>query len=138
MSNEYEKKIEIKQNEYILHLDQLQLHSQSHIQSINTKINQLQQEKIHLQTEHEQQLNQLIKNKQNSINEYLKEKNNNYKQIQIQDQFIKNQIQYLKFNQNKQNQFNKDLYERNIELIHLAFRNKLKDIKNKFSQVNLY
>jgi hypothetical protein len=137
MSDEYKYKIELKEKEYSQHFHQLDLHYQSHIESIKTKITELEQQNIDLKRENQIKLDELIQNKQNSIDEQLKEKNKSYQQIKVDDQLIKKQIEYFKTHQNEEQQLNNDLYQRNIELIHLSYRNKLKDIKNKFFQVNL-
>jgi len=98
------------------------------------KLTELREEKSKLKNEHEQKLNQLIKDKQYSIKKYLQEKNKYYKQILVQDQLIKSEIENL----NEQTDLTNDSYKENIQLIHLSYKNKLNDIKNKFSKVNFF
>ncbi|CAF1441079.1 unnamed protein product, partial [Adineta steineri] len=134
IKHEYENKIEIKDTEYIEHLDQLDLHCQSIINEMNIKIKDLQQKKFHLQNQHEQQLNLLNENKLNNMNVYIDDKSKYYNEILDRNQFIKSKIENFKTNNNFQIQLTNDLYQRNIELIHLSYRDKINNIKNKFSQ----
>ncbi len=117
---------------------QLDLHCQGLIDEINTQLADLHQQKFHIKNEHEQQLNQLIRQEQNSIDQFIEDKNKHYQQILQRDYFIKSQIIHFKQNQNQQIQLNNDLYQRNIQLIHLAFRDKLNFIKNKFFKVSFF
>ncbi|CAF1123424.1 unnamed protein product [Adineta steineri] len=134
IKDEYENKIEIKDKEYIEHLDQLDVHCQSIINEMNIKIKDLQQKKFHLQNQHEQQLNLLNENKQNNMDVYIDDKSKYYKEILDRNQFIKSKIENFKTNNNFKIQLTNDLYQRNIELIHLSYRDKINNIKNKFSQ----
>ncbi len=118
-------------------MHQLDLHCQGFINEINTKLADLHQQKFNIKNEHEQQLNQFIQHEQNSIDQFIEDKNKHYQQILQRDYFIKSQIIHFKQNQNQQTQLENDLYQRNIELIHLAFREKINFIKNKFLQVSL-
>jgi hypothetical protein len=138
MSHEYEKKSKRKEKENIDHFNQLDLHCQSHIQSMDNKLNQWQQQQSQFKIQHEQKLNQLIKDKQNSVQLFLQNKNQNFTQIILHHKSIKNQIENLKINQNKEIELNKNSYQRNIELTHLSYRNKLKHIKDKFFHVSLF
>jgi hypothetical protein len=136
IAREYENKIKIKEEEYIEHFRQLDLHCQSHINAMQDKLMEFRQKNVKLKTEDEEQLNELIQDKQNSINEYVQEKNKYYKEIVLRDQLLKSEIENLKINENEQRDLSNDFYQRNIQLIDLSYRDKLKKIKNKFFQVN--
>jgi Spy/CpxP family protein refolding chaperone len=99
------------------------------------KLTELRQQKLNLKIEHEQQLNELIRDKENAVNEYIEEKSQHYKQILLRDQLLKSEIENLKINENQQIELANNSYQRNIELIHLSYQDKLQIIKNKFFQV---
>lgn len=138
IEREYENKIETKEEEYLEHLRQLDLHCQSHINTMENKLTDLREQKSKLKNEHEQHIKELIEEEQNSINEFVEEKSKHYKQILLRNQLLKSKIENLKINKNEQTYLINDSYQRNIELIHLSYRHKLNNIKKKFFQVNFF
>jgi hypothetical protein len=105
---------------------------------MQNKLNQLRQQKSELKGEQEQRTNNLIDNRENSINDYMKEKINHYKELILRNQFLQSQIENLKINENQQIDLNNHLYQRNIQLIHLSYQDKINSIKNTFIQVRFY
>ena len=136
IAQEYENIIETKEQEYIEHLHQLDLHCQSYINTMESKLDELRQQKINCQNEHEKRINELIRKQKHTINKYVDEKNTRYKEIVRHEQLLKLKIENFKVNENQEIELIKDSHQRNIELIHLSYYDKLKNINKKFSHVN--
>lgn len=99
---------------------------------MQNKLTELYREKCQLNDEQQQRVNHLIDERENSINEFMKEKKNFYEKFLLRDRFIQSEIENLKENPNEQRNLNK-----NIQLIHLSYQDKLNSIKNIFLQVKL-
>ena len=100
------------------------------------KLTELRQEKTSLKSEDEERLNELIDQKENCINQTIKEKRKFYEEVRLRDQYLKFEVQNFQTNEDEEKPLINNFYRRNVPLIHLSYEEKVQAMKNQFSQVN--